>query len=256
MDGALAAVDRLRADGAVVDVRHEVPPGPDPRWQGVYLHGIQFEEWARAHADALPVVLGDRPPQLVGLEQAGVVDWCWDQGAYVAGALAAVLADGAACGLVAGPPVLTQRRVASAYAAGVVSCAEVPVEIRHLVAFDDLAGGRVAGDLLGKAVGVGVLAHAADAAGDLACAVARGHGVPTIGFLGNLGAHAANLASDTAGVVEHVLRRLIADDQVRGVIDCGLGSPFLNVELAAAHAERLTPVRDRAIADVVAGTAF
>jgi basic membrane lipoprotein Med (substrate-binding protein (PBP1-ABC) superfamily) len=254
VDGALAAVRDAVAAGADVVVCHEAPEQPDPSWDAVVCHGIQHLDWVRRHHSAYRrAVLTDRPPTTAGLDGVTLVDWCWDQAGYCAGAFAAALAGEAPVGLIAGPPVLTQRRMASAYAAGAMSARTGETLVHHLRSFDDRAGGAAAGGLLAGPGRCAVVAHSADAAGEDGCARARKEGAATVGFLGASPDHAAYVRSDVTGVVAEILRRLDTDEELPAVFDCGLDSGYLDLVLAEDAAPAARRAVERARADVRAG---
>ncbi|GGM81477.1 hypothetical protein ACFFX1_37200 [Dactylosporangium sucinum] len=254
VDGALEAVAGATAAGADIDLRHGAPELPDPSWDAVVCHGIQHLDWVRRHRTTYRrIVLTDRPPTRDGLEGVTLVDWCWDQAGYCAGAFAATLAGGDPIGLIAGPPVLTQRRMASAYAAGAMSARGGPVMVHHLTTFEDRAGGESSGKLLAGPGGCAVVAHSADAAGAAGCASARKHGAATVGFLGSLDDHVAFVRSDIAGVVGEILRRLHGDEELPAVLACGLDSGYLDLMLAEGSPPELHQAVERAKADVRAG---
>ncbi|KGM09088.1 hypothetical protein N869_07270, partial [Cellulomonas bogoriensis 69B4 = DSM 16987] len=127
IDAAVAAVTDARGRGIRVDLREQAPDAFDPAWGAVLCHGVQLAPWLRDldhDRTAVPTVLTDTPADRTGLAGVTLVDWAWDQAAYCAGALAVEMAGGRGVGLVAGPPVLTQRRVASAFTAGAAARAE------------------------------------------------------------------------------------------------------------------------------------
>ncbi|MCK5928933.1 BMP family ABC transporter substrate-binding protein [uncultured Nocardioides sp.] len=269
VDGAARAVarhpERLGDRGEVVlDLCHDGSAPPDPSWAGVLCHGGEWAAWLREHdvPSAYPVVLTDLVP-IDGpgdpLAKATMVDWQWDQAAHLAGALAAHLAGPAApIGLVAGPAVLTQRRIVSAFTAG--ARAHRPgreVLVAHVGGFDDLAAGARLGGLLAEA-GCGIVSATADGAGEAGCRAAREHGARTIGFLEPLGVHAAVVDSDVAGVVSRLLAGLIAGEELPAVYRAGLVSGHLELVVAdPAYDALLAPHRPAALAlgDATTGAA-
>lgn len=252
-EGATTAIARFAGDlapaaseeaAARLDVRHGPLDRPDPAWTDLLCHGVEWVPWLREHAVARSarVVLTDRVP--VGgagdpLEGVTMVDWRWDQAAYLAGAAATRLAldapaPGTPIGLIAGPPVPTQRRIAAAFAAGAHDSGHRgEIAVVHATSFDDSEDGERLGRLLREAAGCSVVAHSADATGEAGCRRAHEYGAATIGFLEPLGTHAALIDSDVTGVVGHLLALLAAGVELPGVYDAGLVSGHLDLLVAA-----------------------
>lgn len=249
--GVAAAIDQLGSN-VRIDVRHGDESPPDDAWEAVLCHGVQWTGWIRDHrlAPGVPVVMTDR---LVAadvdetLAEVTMVDWCWDQAAYLAGVAASITASGRPVGIVAGPPVLTQRRVVAAYLEGLHDAGHTgTITSTFLRDFADVAGGELAGrQMAGQAVGV--LAHAADRPGEVAVEVVRRHGASSIGFIEPLGEHVATVASDVSGVVHELLLALVNEKDLPRVYAAGLDSGHLELMTGTESLNAaLEPFRERA----------
>ncbi|MBS45991.1 MAG: hypothetical protein CMH83_23015 [Nocardioides sp.] len=230
VDAALASYDGVVAGEDVVVVHGTPDRLPDA--DVVLAHGIQYAPLVRAAPDRT-VVMSDVPASVEGLGHATLVDWAWYEAARVAGRVAAVVADGLPVGLVAGPAVPTQRKVADAFSAGVADagtgCATVAV---HLPSFDDVAGGRGAGTRLVEAMGCRVLLGTADGAGDAAAEQARAAGALTLGFLRPHPDDLGHVLSDVTGV----LRGLVTDALATGRTGTAAGHDRpVHAGLASGH---------------------
>lgn len=255
--GAVDAAHELMATGQVsIDIRYGHSGPPEPAWKAVLCHGGQWAAWLREFdvTAGRPAAMTDRVAVSASGDPLGtvtMVDWHWDQASYLAGAVAAHVAgrgsasDGEpvpALGLLAGPPVPTQRRVTSAFTAGALAAGhQGEVVIAHAATFDDRSGGDRLARKLVAGLGCTVLAHAADSAGEEGCRVAREHGTETIGFIEPLGIHLACVDSDIKGVVGRLLQMLASGDALPSLFHADLASGYLDLV-----------VRDPALAQVVA----
>ncbi|GAB6897002.1 BMP family ABC transporter substrate-binding protein [Kineosporia succinea] len=227
-DGARTAVHHVLERGLDLDVRPGYTGEPDASWDAVLCHGVQYREWLTEHRGALRAVLTDRPTDVTGLEGITLVDWGWHEAAYEAGRFAARQAAGAPVGLVAGPAVLTQRRFGQAFTEGAYENGHTAaISVVHVRAFDDVGGGRRAGEVLAGELNCAVVAHAADSAGEAACTAARDLGARTIGFIEPLNHHAATVHSDIGGVLGHLLEALTTGAALPEIYECGIGTGHL-----------------------------
>lgn len=242
---AIHATTDLTADAGVhLDVRHGHEGPPAPWWTAVLCHGGQWASWIREFdvAATRRVVMTDRVDLHGADDRLGavvMVDWQWSQAAYLAGALAAHLTSvagteaeqrSARLGLLAGPPVPTQRRVASAFAAGAHDGGHTgEISIAYATGFDDAASSARLARTLITTLGCAVVGHAADSAGEEGCRLAREGTVATIGFLEPMGSHVAVVDSDVRGVVAHLLDALIHDLELPDVFPAGLASGYLDL---------------------------
>jgi len=244
---AVLAAKTVSGDSNIpIDVRYGHSGAPDPAWRAVLCHGGQWGTWLREFkvSARMPAVMTDCV-ELHGtddpLSRITMVDWQWDQAAYLAGAFAARIGEGQtsarrsaapAIGLLAGPPVPTQRRIAAAYAAGALAAGfHGEIATIHANSFDDeQAGCRIAQNLV-RELQCSVIAHTADSAGEAGCQTAQQYGVPTIGFIEPIGAHAAVLDSDVAGVVVELLTALGTGRELPHIFRAGLASGHLDLTL-------------------------
>lgn len=240
---ALEGATRLRHAGFDVDVRIGIVERLPDDAEAVFCHGIQFEGAVRAAHIATRIIIGDLPadPLPSGIT---AVDWCWAEAAALAGAVAPVIAS--RVGFVAGPPVPTQQRVLAAFTAA--AAPRVAVTAIHLPTFSDGPAGATAGRALVEQFGCGVVAHSADAAGELAMDAARDAGAETFGFLSPREGDLAWISSDIAGVVDLLYRRAVSGQELPKVFAADVDSGFAGLEVTALASDRLR----NAVAETVA----
>lgn len=231
VDAALRAAAVASREGVRIDLCREIPAELDPTWDAVLCHGIQLLDWVRSVAAeaSVPIVLTDQPEETSDLPTISFVDWCWYQAAREAGAYCASVADSRPIGLIAGPAVFTQRRLASAFTAGAAAAGHSALAVVHLSSFAAEEEGRRVGAFLAGGWDCAIVAHTADAAGEAGCEQARAGGAATVGFLGAADpAHAAHIDSDVSGVVLDLLARLSRRENLPHVVSYPLDSPFLS----------------------------
>ncbi|WP_293781445.1 BMP family ABC transporter substrate-binding protein [uncultured Aeromicrobium sp.] len=249
-DAAVAAANALPESVQVdyiIGLPHTLPDADI-----VLAHGIQYEPLVRTAPQDTTIILSDRPVDLHGLERITVVDWAWAEAARVAGEVAAVAAGGAPIGLIAGPAVRTQRRLTSAFAAGVEAVATgSTTHIVHLPSFDAVDGAQRTGRQLVAELGCTVLLTSADAAGDAAAVEARRLGASTFGFLNPHDEDLGYVRSDVGGVLAGLLARAIDAEPLPQLVHAGLASGHLRFELRADAPSHLRERRDDATRAVV-----
>jgi len=271
IDGALAAVALLGDLGP--EVTMEVVTGMPaalPAWDVVVCHGIQYESIVRdargSGADVPVVILSDVPFDRTGLDGVTCIDWAWNAGAYCAGAVAAAVSDGRPVGLIAGPAVRTQVRLAFAFARGAARGPSAPELVTvHLPSFDDVAGGVAAGTRLVEAFGCAVVAHTADAAGaagvDAAASAAAGNGtgtgvgVATMGFLSGETGRLASIRSNIDGVLARLVRDAVAGRPLPPLVTCTFENGDLALELAPDAPASAVEAARAAVAELARGEA-
>ncbi len=247
VDAALGAVSD--ATEALPDVRVEVveasPEAVDPAWlhagwDVLLAHGGQYaaalEAWARGLSSAerasrpRAIVMSDLVDPAPAVPGLTMIDWAWAEAARDAGAaLAATRSDGP-IGLVAGPAVRTQRRIASEFCAGVLSVRDAEVITIHLASFGDVEGARRASGLLERA-GCRAFLHTADAAGAAGSRGLVASGARGIGFLDPTPGDIGWIRSDIRGQLASLLSQAIAGEELPALVTAGLASGRLGLVL-------------------------
>ncbi|OUZ11943.1 hypothetical protein BHE97_03450 [Aeromicrobium sp. PE09-221] len=250
-DAAVAAARTLPAE-VTTDYIVGLPDAL-PEADVILAHGIQYEALVRASPADATIILSDRPVELEGMEGVTVVDWAWAEAARLAGEIGALAAAGAPVGLIAGPAVRTQRRLAAAFSSGVEAAATGgTTHLVHLPSFDAVDTARRSGRQLVADLGCAVLLTSADAAGDAAAAEARRLGASTFGFLKLHDHDIGYVRSDISGVLAALLARAIEGEQLPSLLEAGLASGHLGLELREDVPAGLHRRRDIACHEIIA----
>jgi len=207
----------------------------------LFGHGMDFADdllhTARSNP-RLPCILTDTLADRIDAVHPNLctIDWHWDEGAFVAGVLAAQLSETGTVGFLGGAPCRTQDLAMSAFVRG----ARFERRDIHTVAlqagsFDnEERGGRLAAAMFCE--GVDVLLHTADSTGRGAIRAAQDHGRTMIGFMNrddrDHSCVAAIIGTDVQGAITELIADVVGGRFRSGVIDCGFTSGRETIDLS------------------------